>query len=140
MKKILVLLLSIFAVISFIMPVSFTNAECTYDFEKPNADIWAALNKCLEWVQLVDWTSVSLNEGWWFSKQIKYWTNNIALYLWIFSVLSIIIGSFMMTISVWEEDKIKKAKDIVKWGMIWFIWVISVSAIINLVVKIMYSI
>jgi hypothetical protein len=45
-----------------------------------------------------------------------------------------------MTLSAWEDEKIKKAKDVIKWWIIGFIWVISASWIILFVVNLMYSI
>jgi hypothetical protein len=39
-----------------------------------------------------------------------------------------------------NDDKIKKAKDIVKWWIVWFLWVISAGLLIALVVNIMFSI
>jgi len=98
-----------------------------------------ALDWCLAWSALVDWTEVRIDWNWWFWKKIKNWINNIAIYLWVFAVWSIVLWGLMMTLSSWEDEKIKKAKDIIKWWIIWFIWLISVSAIINLIIKIIYS-
>jgi hypothetical protein len=113
--------------------------DCSFDVDSKNGgSISSALNKCLDWVDLVNVSDAKVDGNFW--TQIKSWTNNIALYLWIFAVWSIVFGGLMMTLSAWEEEKIKKAKDIVKWWIIWFIWLITASAIINLVVKIMYSI
>lgn len=136
MKKILVLLLLIFS--PFISTLSFAE-NCTYNVD--SSTWWSisdALNNCLEWSNLVSGKDVKVSGAFWL--QIKSWVNNISIYLWVFAVWSIVFGGLMMTLSVWEEEKIKKAKDIVKWWMIWFIWLISASAIITLVVKIMYSI
>jgi len=137
MKKVLITLLITLISLSFIWSVN--AADCRYNFDVENANIWDALDNCLEWVKLVTakWEMKIEGKFW---NQIKSWTNNIALYLWVFAVWSIVFGGLMMTISVWEEEKIKKAKDIVKWWIIWFLWIIFASAIINLVVKIMYSI
>lgn len=111
--------------------------ECWIDVEAGDVKIWDALDNCLAWSALVNWEKVKLD--WWFWVKIKNWVNNIALYLWVFAVWSIVFWGLMMTLSSWEEEKVKKAKDIIKWGIIWFLWLISASAIINLIVKIMYS-
>ena len=138
MKKLLVILLLAFSVFTF-STITFAADPCTYDVDsKASLSVWDALNNCLEWAELINWTDVKIDS--WFATQIKYWINNVSLYLWILAVWSIVFGSLMMTLSAWEEEKIKKAKDIIKWGLIWFIWLISASSIINLVVKIMYSI
>ena len=132
MKKLLAILIFILLSI-FIVESSTTFASCTYDW-----DIWWSLDSCLNDSNLVNWFDTEID--WWFLIQIKDWTNNISLYLWILAVWSIVFWSLMLTLSTWEEDKVKKAKDIIKWGIIWFIWLISITAIVNLIVKIMYSI
>ena len=146
MKKILTIFILMLSFIAFITPITLADKNlwknwsnnCSgYDFDK-NWNIWEQLDKCLKGVELVDWTDVSIE--WWFWVQIKKWTNNIWLYLWVLAVWSIIFGWFMMTMSAWEEEKVKKWKDVIKWWIIWFLWVVWASAVINLIVKIMYSI
>ena len=68
------------------------------------------------------------------------WTTSIATALSLFAIWAIVYGWFMMTISVWEEEKIKKGKDIVKWAIIWFIAAISAWAIVRLVVELIFGI
>jgi len=135
MKKILILFILLFSILTFVSPEVFS--ACTY---KDWDDVWSGLDTCLKNSDLVNWKSVKLEAWGWFWLQIQQWTKNIALYLWVFAVWSVVIGSLMLTLSAWEEEKIKKAKDVVKWGLIWFIWIVSASAIISLVVRIMYSI
>jgi hypothetical protein len=43
-----------------------------------------------------------------------------------------------MTLSGWEDEKIKKSKDIIKWWIIGFLWVILAWAIVTAIIKIMY--
>jgi len=137
MKKILITLLLVFSMfISTSIDTYWSN--CEYDVDSWNVSIWEALDKCLADAKLVSWENVAVEWGFW--TQIWLWTNNIALYLWIFAVWSIVFWAFMLTISWGEEEKIKKSKDIVKWGILWFLWVVTASAIINLIVKIIYSI
>lgn len=134
MKKILISILLIFSVFAFFIPDSFS-AECTYD-----GNIKNSLDSCLKTSELVNWKNVEVKAWWWFQKQVMQWTKNISLYLWVFAVWAIVFWGLMLVFSVWEEEKIKKWKNIVKWWIIWFIWIISASAIISLIVKIMYSI
>lgn len=137
MKKIIILFVVLLSTFSFSYAASW---ECEYNPEN-GWSISAALWNCLQDAKLVQ--SWNLKVEWsdnWFSLKIQSLVNSISLYLWILAVFSIVLGWLMMTISAWEEEKIKKAKDIVKWWIIWFIWLISISAIINLVVRIMYSI
>jgi hypothetical protein len=133
MKKIIITLLLIW---TFLIPATIF-ASCTYtDW----ADVWMSLDKCLNNSDLVNWKSVKVEAWGGFQNQIQTWTKNIALYLWVFAVWSIVLWGLMLTLSAWEEEKIKKAKDIVKWGIIWFLWIITASAIISIIVRIIYSI
>jgi|SaaInlStandDraft_6_1057023.scaffolds.fasta_scaffold00586_5 hypothetical protein len=134
MKKVLIVLLSLFAIFSFMTPITFW--ECNPDLDT-DWTIWEALDGCLNDSKLVDWWNVKV--AWWFWNVIKTWVNNISIYLWVFAVWSIVLWALMMTLSGWEEEKINKAKDIIKWWIIWFLWLIFASAIINLVIRIMYS-
>lgn len=135
MKKIIIILtILIFSLSS----ITFVFAsDCIYD-PSTSQNIWDALNNCLSGSTLVGSKAEII--GWdSFQKTINSWIKNISLYLWIWAVLWIVYGSFMMTISAWEDEKINKAKDIIKWSIIWFLWLISASFIINLIVRIIYS-
>ena len=139
MKKILLLIIS--AIIIF----SFSNSfnvfwSCNYDVDWDFPwTFTGALNSCLSWTPLVDGSDVSVTTDW-FWVTVEIWAENIAIYLWIFAVWSIVFWALMMTLSTWEDDKIKKAKDIIKWWIIWFLWLIFAQWIIKLIVRIMYSI
>ena len=139
MKKILLFLIILFTYLDNSYSFCENDVDNIY-----TADVWTEMWNCLfDEVDLVwDFTGMWIYdfENTWVWEQIKSWTNNIALYLWVFAVWSIVYWSLMLTFSTWEDDKIKKAKDIVKWWIIWFVLLISLWAIINLVVKIMYSI
>jgi len=144
MKKILVTFLLVLSF--FATNLDTTNAaiwnnwstKCwNYDFDDDNANVWDALDKCLSNSELVKWTDVDVK--WWFWDQIKRWTENISLYLWVLAVASIVIWALMLTLSAWEEEKIKKAKDVIKWWIIWFLGIVVASTIITLIIKIVYS-
>lgn len=114
--------------------------SCVYDVDNWWISVWDQLDKCLAWSDLVDWQNVAVDWSWWFAAKIKNVVYNVSLYLWILAVWSIVFWSLMLTLSAWEDDKITKAKNIIKWWLIWFVSLISASTVINLVVKIMYSI
>lgn len=132
MKK-LFIILSVF-IFSLFSISSVLAWNCDYN----NWTISSELKDCLTSSPLV--ASDAKIIGWnWFQNTIKTWIKNISLYLWIGAVLWIVYGSFMLTISVWEDEKVNKAKDIIKWSIIWFLWLISASFIINLIVRVIYS-
>ncbi len=133
MKKIITILL--ISISFFLVTFESWFAECTYS---SGSDISSNLGTCLSDSTLVNTWNGQI--GWDFDKYILWWVKNIWLYLWFFAVLSIVIWSLMLTLSTWDDEKINKAKWVVKWWIIWFIWVISASAIITILVKIIYSI
>lgn len=149
MKKILTILILFISLLWLTFSVQAEEAttntdkpkECGYDIDSEDAlSLWDALDSCLSKTELVNWSDAQIDWKWWFWNKIKTLVNNISLYLWIFAVGSIVLWSLMLTLSAWEEEKVTKAKNIVKWGIIGFLWVLTASAIINLIVKIMYSI
>jgi hypothetical protein len=73
-----------------------------------------------------------------FKDKINKWTNNIALFLGLLSIGSVIYGWLMMTLSAWEDEKITKAKDIVKWSLVGLLGVILATTIVTLVINLIY--
>lgn len=132
MKKIILIFVFIFSLFA-----SFNVYwSCSYD-ENDSTSIVDNLNDCLSWTDLVNAWNAKIED--WFWDYIKTWTNNIALYLWVFAVFAIVFGSIMLTISAWEDEKISKAKNIIKWWILGFLAVISASFIINLIIRIVYN-
>ena len=116
---------------------------CSYDLDST----WTwniikdSLDQCLGDTTLVNpKTNLEVGSIDSFSVQVNWWINNISLYIWLLAVFAIVFWAFMLNFSWWEDEKVKKAKDIIKWSIIWFIWVILASGIANLIIKIMYSI
>lgn len=140
MKKILILFL---VFISFWFSFTYWAGTWKYtqwdcQFDPISGDIGVGLNGCLGWTDLVKATDASINS--WFTPMIQIWINNLSLYLGVFTVLAIVVGSFMMVFSWWEDEKITKAKNTIKWWILWFLWILFASAIVNIIIKIMYSI
>lgn len=130
-KKILVILFLIF---SFVLPIYVYWGECSVtvkNIDETN-DIWVSLDTCLGGSKLVD------GNGWFWDK-VNTWTMNLAKVFWVLAVWSIVYGALLLVVSTWEEEKIKKAKDIIKWWIIGFLLIIAASTVIALVVNIMYS-
>ena len=123
LKKITIILILILS--SFFLMNNSINACSTVD-------------GCLEGSKLVPPGDDLLIE-WWFKDKVLDWTTKIAWFLWLMAVWAIVFGSFMMVISTWEEEKIKKAKDMIKWAILWFLWIILAASLIALVVSFMYD-
>lgn len=75
----------------------------------------------------------------WFKNVIFNWVTNISWILWLFAIAMIAYGWLMMTISTWDDEKIKKAKDIVKWWILWFLALVSAWSIIAIVINIVFT-
>lgn len=102
-------------------------------------DLGASLDGCLNGTDLVDASgSMELETG------VKYkiigWTQSIGSLLGLLAVGAIVYGAFMMTISVGDEEKVKKGKDIVKWSLLWFLALVLTGAIIRVVIELIFSI
>lgn len=135
MKKILILIsVFLFNIFSFNSVLAW---GCDYDPLTNPGPLTKELEKCLGDSKLVnsDWKITG-----WFKTSINRWVENISLFLWIWAVLWIVYGSFMLTISAWEDEKVSKAKDIIKWSIIGFIWLITATLIINVLVRVIYSV
>ena len=129
----LIFILSIIASLFFTLSLS---AACSW------SEWWSVawqFDNCLSWTQLVDSAGdMRLDGG--FRIQVMNWTTNIATLLWLLAIGGIVYGWFLMTLSAWEDEKIKKWKDIVKWSLIWFLALISASALVRIVIEFIYSV
>ena len=103
-----------------------------------NLNACNTLDWCLGGSTLVDWSG-DLSIELWFKNQLLEWITKIAWFLWLMAVWAIVFWSFMMVISAWEEEKIKKAKDMIKWSILWFLWIVLSASLIAIVVNFMYS-
>jgi hypothetical protein len=134
MKRVFIIL--VLCVTYFGWVSTYAATDCVYD--DTGVSISDNLDKCLKWSSLVKGDDAAVES--WFRENINTWTGALATFLWIFAVWSIVYGGLLMTLSTWDDEKIKKAKDVVKWWMIGFVCVIWASALILLVVNIMFSI
>lgn len=134
MKKILGFITILILWIFQFNNINYSHAACNYT---PGWDVTKLVENCMN-----DTSVVAIKEEWtieWgFKIKIQKWTNNIALFLALLSVGSVIYGGLMMTLSVWEDEKIKKAKDIVKWALVWFLGVVLATTIVTLVINVIY--
>lgn len=132
MKKILSLSFLAFVALTLFWEISIA-AECWY-----NWSITDSLRWCLGSSDLVDpWEGLIETS---IKEQFITWTTNLTGALSLIAIGAIVYGGLMMTISVWEDEKIKKWKDIVKWALIWFLWAISAWAIVRLVVEVVFRV
>lgn len=93
------------------------------------------LNNCKP--KSVVWNSDMTIEGG-FKEILNRWIGNIALILWVMAVGALVYAALLFQFANGEDEKIKKAKDIVKWTIIGFILLISASGIIYIVINVMF--
>lgn len=92
----------------------------------------------MKWTDLVDtgW-DMKIESG--LKVKVTRWTNNIATLLWLLAIGWIVYGWFLMTLSAWEDEKIKKWKEVVKWSLIGFLALVSASSLVRIVVEFIFS-
>lgn len=125
MKKIILSIFFFFSIISS----SF--AVCTD---------WASVSECLNQTKsdTLVWTKWDYKVEWEFKNQISTITKTISILLSLMAVWAIAFAWLKMTLSRWKDEDVKKAKDIIKWTIIWYLALISVWAIVSIVVNIIY--
>lgn len=114
---------------------SSTSWWCTYNIDG-DVNLWSFLTACKP--KKVAWWSGEFSVDWWFKTTVNNWIKNISLVLWIVAVWALVYAWMLFQFSAWEDDKIKKAKDIFKWTTIWFLLLISASWIIYVVINLVY--
>ena len=129
-------LLLIFILILSCFFVYNSYGDCSYDWEGA-LSVWL-IEWCIdpEWNWLVSW---DVEIWWWFKEEISSWIDSLTKMLAVLAVWSIVYGSFLMVISIWEDEKIKKWKDVIKWGMIWFLWIISAGMFIRFIIGVIMN-
>ena len=106
------------------------------------SDVAWNLATCLWDSKVLDPWSAEITDKWnqWLKYQINEWITKIATILSILAVGSIVYWSFLMVVSAWEDEKIKKWKEVIKWSSIWLLWVVLASSLITIIVNLMYSV
>lgn len=135
MIKRIFILASLFIITIFSFDISFS--ACNYNWW----DVMWALENCVwDWqTDLVEtWDDLKVDT--WLKTKIMEWVKKIATFLALWTIFSIAFGSLQMVLSAGEEEAVKKSKDIIKWWLIWFVWVISAGFLISVVVKLVYSV
>jgi len=106
------------------------------------SDVQSLLKKCkanslvdTEWVN----GDLAIEKNWWFSEKIQWFITNLMLLAWVLAIMALSYGWLLMTISWWNEEKIKSWKRIFSWASIWFLWVITASWIITIIIKLIFE-
>lgn len=127
-KKILFILFFLFTfsltfIVNWDYDTAWTVSDNLNNF-KPNTLVWTEVDK--------------YNIEWGFKTQISTIVKNISIALSIIAVWALVFAGLKMTLSMWKDEDIKKAKDIIKWTIIWYLALISAWAIIAIVINFIY--
>lgn len=96
------------------------------------------LEGCLSGTDLVNPGDALIESG--VKQKLLDWTNAIWWLLGLLAVGAIVYGAFIMTVSGWDDERIKKGKDIVKWSLVWFFALISAGSLLRLVTEVIFSV
>lgn len=116
------------------------SADCEYKADDNGSyDVLEALDKCATGTKALDtWTGKSLTAEKWFKNLIGQITQNLMYIFWVIAIWAIAYGWLTLTLSAWNDDKIKKWKDLIKWASLGFLVIISAWWIITIIVKVIY--
>ncbi|MDD3646680.1 MAG: hypothetical protein PHH06_04730 [Candidatus Gracilibacteria bacterium] len=133
-KKIIIFLVLMFSVFSIGL------ADCIIP-EGTDIDVSSAINNCLQGSSvLVQSPGDNLTVEGGFKDVIYNWVQNIGGILGLLAIGAITYGAFTLVISSGDDEKLKKGKDIIKWGILGFLGVVLASSIIAIIVNVIYSI
>jgi hypothetical protein len=125
-------ILTIFIFLSFFLSYNFSYWVCELW-----SDIWSSLEWCLDTKDVI-WTNGDLKVESWFKALIVSFVEKIAIILAILAVWSIAYWSMVIVTSVWNDEKIKKWRNIIQWALVWFTVLVSAAWIIKVIIYIMY--
>lgn len=125
----------------FFLILIFTPLSSTFWCDFNNGDIRSSLDNCFLETQVVSPPEdLEVINGGGFNTFLLLWVNAIAWVLGVAAVWAIAYGSLMLTLSMWEDEKITKAKDTIKWWILGFIAIIVANALIELLINVLYDI
>lgn len=133
MKKIIIYLCSLVVLLSFFQ-FQTIYADCEYS----EGSISENLRGCLS-----DSSLVNPGDGlieWGVKNKVVEWTNSLAWFLWLLAVGAIVYWAWLMTLSIGDDEKIKKGKDVIKWAMLWFLWLLLAWGLVRIVIELMFSV
>ena len=121
LKKILILLWLFFLML---IPSNVANAsmreQCTIE-----KGFIACLQEIPNIFNPLKWWDMKVN--WWAKEFVEEIILRISAFLFVIAVWVIAYWCIIIVASNWEEEEIKKWKDIIKWTLIWFLWLVSAA-------------
>ena len=103
-----------------------------------DASLSAFLNGCKP-ETLVWGNNMSVDGSGGFKNKILNWVWVLWTIFGIWAVAMLVYGAIVLQFAFWEDEKINKAKNIIKWSLIGFFLLISASAVIYIVINVMFG-
>lgn len=123
--------LTIFIFLSFFLSYNFSYWVCELW-----SDIWSSLKWCIGDADVIQKNDLTV--PFWFKALIISFVKKISIILAILAVGSIAYWSMVIVTSVWNDEKIKKWRNIIQWSLVWFTVLVSAAWIIKIIIYIMY--
>lgn len=152
MKKVIILLIVLISSLNIWTIFASTWSSCWTDTNweltdmlngcQPDNVLWSA-NKTS--VYKSKWISVTKSSNWWyeikdFKAKLLFITTNLVILASILAIGWIVYAWVLFTTAYWDDGKIKKAKDAIKWSLIWFLVAIISQQLINAIINLIYGI
>ena len=140
MKKIIV---SLLIILSFIFSSNVFASEAKYKDEDcaqlsknmPSADISLFLEKCKP-QKVAGSADYDLEQ--WLKTQVNKWIANVSLLLGFIAVAVLVYAGYLFQFAAWEDENITKAKNVVKYTLLWVFLLISSGSIIYVIINTVY--
>ena len=130
--KLLFLFFFFFAIVFFSIDTTF--AGCSYN----GSNIVGSISSCLDKTYLVQPGDALLESG--MKQKVIFWTYSLITAFSLFTIGAVVYGGFLMTLSLWDDEKVSKGKDVIKWALLWFIGAILAWVIVRFIIELLYDI
>ncbi len=133
--------------------ICFAKTTCKYDID--NGDIKSSLINCMPewslenkttwwWKELAPWITVWWSNNQWYSidstkNKLLNITQKIVITWSLLAIWWIVFAWILFVIWLWNSDKTKKAKDALKWSLIWFVATLGSQQLINAIINFIYG-
>jgi voltage-gated potassium channel Kch len=101
----------------------------------PSADISLFLEKCKP-QKVAGSADYDLEQ--WLKTQVNKWIANVSLLLWFIAVAVLVYAGYLFQFAAWEDENITKAKNVVKYTLLWVFLLISSGSIIYVIINTVY--
>jgi glucose uptake protein GlcU len=69
---------------------------------------------------------------------VNEWIANVSLLLWFIAVAVLVYAGYLFQFAAWEDENITKAKNVVKYTLLWVFLLISSGSIIYVIINTVY--